>query len=607
MNMPVRIRHDSSLSAGRALCAAVLACCCLLMAGCSSSDDELIEKQASVVTDPVSFSVRGISGELSSNVLNTLNALPPISKKRVFVFGRELREKTEQALRAFGYYHPKIEIKLPDRKNDQARTVELEIDAGKPLFIRYCTVLVLGEGSRYKIFHELPERSGLRSYSRLNHGAYEDLKKELQDTALSMGFFDAKMVSARILVHQAQNMADVELIYDTGRRYQFGAIRPYDQNTEKLLKPAAGLMIIDEGRPYSAALLNEYIASLNKTNYYRSVDIVPQVKDAVDYKVPIDARLERKSNNLMRLGAGFSTDEGPRVLFEWDKPLLNESGHSLSTQAQISQLTQDAQIVYKIPRRDPNLDYYYINVAQTHTDFNDTLSDRSHLSFHYVANRTGVWRRDYSLRAEYEDYEQGSEVGYAWNLMPALMLSRRESSGGFDPKRGYSINFEVLGASSAISDYTFARAMGTFRGVISPTANTRLVMRLQQGALIGPAAQAVPPSLRFFAGGDQSIRGYGYMDEAPRNSGGLKGGRYLTTGSLEYQFPCGIANSRLALFVDAGMATDSYSDYQDDLLFGPGFGYRYVSPYGTVRVDLGFGVDKDPTDVRLHFAFGPEF
>ena len=191
--------------------------------------------------------------------------------------------------------------------------------------------------------------------------------------------------------------------------------------------------------------------------------------------------------------------------------------------------------------------------------------------------------------------------------MPALVLSRRESSGGFDPRRGYSVNFEVLGACAAISDYTFARAVGTFRGVISPTPNTRVVMRLQQGAIMGPDAGSVPPSMRFFAGGDQSIRGYGYMDEAPHNAGGLKGGRYLTTGSLEYQFPCGIANSRLALFVDAGMATDNYRNYQDDLLFGPGFGYRYVSPYGTIRVDLGFGVDKDPTEVRLHFAFGPEF
>lgn len=588
---------------GAAACGALFLC-----GGCASdSSEELIEKQASVVTDPVSFEVTGVTGDLQANVLNTLNGLPPISKRRVFVFRRELRDKTLLALRAYGYYQPRVEITLPDRKNEQDRTVHLKIDAGKPLFIRICTVQILGEGSRYQVFHDLAAQSGLFSYTRINHGSYEQLKKALQDTSMAMGFFDAKMVSSRILVHQAQNVADVELIFDTGRRYKFGRLRPYDEKTTELLKPAKGLMTINEGRDYSAAVLNEYIASLNRTNFYRAVDIVPQVGEAENYEVPIDARLERKSDNLMRLGAGYSTDEGPRVLIEWDKPLLNEYGHSLSTMAEVSQLTQEAQAVYKIPRADPNLDYYYINAAQTHTDFNDTLSDRSHLSFHYVANRTGVWRRDYSLRAEYEDYEQGSEDGYSWNLMPALVLTRRESSGGFDPKRGYSINFEVLGGSGQISDNTFVRALGTFRGVISPTPNTRLVMRLQQGAIMGPDSLHVPPSLRFFAGGDQSIRGYGYMDESEHNDGGLKGARYLTTGSIEYQFPIGIANSRLALFVDGGRAADDYRNIDEDFLWGPGFGYRYVSSYGTVRVDLGFGVDKDPTSIRLHFAFGPEF
>lgn len=579
----------------------------MVLPACSSNDEELIEKQASVVTDPVSFNVTGVSGDIHANVLTTLNALPPISKKRVFVFGREIRDKTKQALRALGYYQPKIKLQLPKRDDEQDRVVQVEIDAGKPLFIRNCSVQILGEGTNYQIFHDLAAQSGLASYTRIDHRAYENLKKALQDTALSMGFFDAKLIASHILVHQSQNVADVELIFDTGKRYKFGPMRPQGETSAQLLLPAAGLMTVNQGRNYSVEVLNDYISSLNQTNFYRSVDIVPRVKEASNYEVPLDATLERKANNIMRVGAGYSTDEGPRVLFEWDKPLLNTYGHSLSTKAELSALSQDAQVVYKIPRKDPNLDYYYINAAQTHTDFNDTLSDRSHLSFHYVANRTGVWRRDYSIRAEYEDYTQGAEEGFSWNLMPALVLSRRESSGGFDPRRGYSVNVEVLGASSAISDYTFARALATFRGVISPTPNTRVVARLQQGAVMGPDATLVPPSLRFFAGGDQSIRGYGYMDEAPHNADGLKGGRYLTTASLEYQFPCGIDNSRLALFVDAGMATDSYRDYEDDLLFGPGFGYRYVSPYGTVRVDLAFGVDKDPTEVRLHFAFGPEF
>lgn len=586
---------------------AFAAALCLLVSGCSSSDEELIDADnASVVTDPVSFVVTGVDGELADNILNTIHSKPDISRKRVFLFYREIREDTQRALHAYGYYQPRINIKLPPPDNMADRTVHIEVDAGKPLFIRYCNVQILGEGLKYQVFHDLVKNSGLESYTPLNHGHYEELKNKLHDTALSLGFFDARLVSSRILVHQSQNMADVDLIFDTGRRYKFGPIIA-DDTTRELLKPAHGLMIVDEGREYSSEVLNRYVSSLNQTGFYSSVDVAPRIRDAKDYEVPLEINLERKSNNLMRLGAGYSTDEGPRALIEWDKPLLNESGHSLSAKADLSMIAQDAQIVYKIPRKDPNLDYYYINAAQTHTDFNDTLSDRSHLSFHYVANRTGVWRRDYSLRAEYEDYTQGADKGFSYNLMPALMLSRRESSGGFDPKRGYSLNLELTGASDVFSDLSFVRMLGTFRGVISPTDNTRLVMRLQQGAITGPDANNVPPSMRFFAGGDQSIRGYGFMNESVMNSGGLNGATYLTTGSLEFQFPMGIANSRLAVFMDGGMAVDNYRNFSEDLLLGPGLGYRFVSPYGTVRVDVGFGIDKDPTSVRLHVAFGPEF
>ena len=572
-----------------------------LLCACSSSD-ELIEKKADD-TVYITFRIEGLNSRLHANVEGFLSGMPAIAKERAFLFVREIRENTQKALRAYGYYSPKIEIELPKRDDPLATEVLVTVNAGKPLFIRNCNVEILGEGADYKVFSDLIEKSTVKSYAILDHGAYEKLKNDLRDRALSLGFFDAQMLSSRILVYTEENFADIDLILDTGKRYHFGSVIA-DENTKELMKVSQSLMTLNEGKPFSTKAISDYQNNLTQTNYYSSIDIVPDMENIEDYKVPLKVNLQRKKHNLMRAGIGYSTDEGPRLLLEWDKPLLNDKGHSLSSYAKVSPVTQNAQVVYKIPRKNPNLDYYYISASQTHTDLNDTLSDRSHLSFHYVANQTGVWRRDYSLRAEYEDYTQGSEKGFGWNLMPALQLSRRESTGGFDPRYGYSLNLDVTGATSGISDYSFVRSVFTFKGVSSPTENTRLILRLQQGGIFGPDSETLPPSLRFFAGGDQSIRGYGYMDEAPHNSGGLKGGRYLSTGTLEYQFPVGIANSRVALFVDAGTATD---DYKDDILFGPGLGYRYISSFGTVRVDVGFGLDKDPADIRLHFAFGPEF
>ena len=291
----------------------------------------------------------------------------------------------------------------------------------------------------------------------------------------------------------------------------------------------------------------------------------------------------------------------------WDKPLLNRYGHSFSFFARGSSVKQDAQAIYKIPRKNPNLDYYYVRLAQIHTDYNDTLSDVSHASFHYVANMTGKWRRDYSLRFEYEDYTQGFDKGYSVNLMPGVLISRQGATGGFDPSEGYKVSLDASFGSAAVTDNTFARFLFSAKGIVSPTLNTRFFYRFTQGVVMGKDSTSIPPSLRFFAGGDQSIRGFSYLSKSAKKQGKLLGARYLSTGTLEYQFPIGISNSRMALFIDAGTACNDYKDA--NFVYGPGLGYRYMSKYGTARIDFAVGIDNENDDksFKLHFSFGPEF
>lgn len=614
----------------------------ILLNACSSKSDSenLIDNKEVVVIDPISYEIKGVEGAVLDNVKAELNALPQISIKRVGLYKREIRETTKLALRALGYYKPRVYVYTKDeyldfiadkqkslgidknlankedenkkikneikKKDILDRTVFVYIEKNKPLFVRSFDVQVLGEGANYKTFKRAINKSNITSYSILNHGSYENLKEQLQKDAYALGFFDAKFDAARILVYQEQNMADIELIFDTGIRYKIGEIVTNDL-TKELLKPSESLITLKRGKNFSTKTLNDNLSSLSETNYYQSIDITPLLDKKTDNKeVPIKIDLTRKKNNLMRVGVGYSTDEQARVLFEWDKPLLNEYGHSMSLGTKLSMVTQEARVMYKIPYRNPNLDYFYINATQSHTDINDTLSDRSHLSFHYVADKDKRWHKDFALNVEYEDFSQSMEKGFGWSLFPSINISRRESSGGIDPRYGYYIGVEGSAATRAISDYSFYRVVLTGKSVLSPSENTRLLLKLQQGIIFGEDSKHLPPSMRFFVGGDNSLRGYGYLQESDRDvKGGLIGGRYMTAGTAELQFPIGIANSRGALFLDAATASNEYQD--GDLLLGPGIGYRFNSPYGTLRVDLGVAIDKEPKSVKLHFAFGPEF
>lgn len=580
----------------------------LVGVGCSSQEE--LPEQMILVDDPIDFEVNGLSGETDTNVKAHLNSMAVISKKRVRFYIREIRDTATKALRAYGYYHPEIKVTPPNKDDPKDFTVVLDIKPGKPLYIRNCVVEILGEGSNYKAFDDILKQSALASYQILNHGKYEQIKNDVQTKAMSLGFFDGKFISSRIMVYQDQNMADIEMIYDTGKRYALGSIVA-DAETERLLLPVAPLKKFEAGDPFSTTVLNDYVKALNQTSYYRSVDVRPMIEQAKNYQVPVEVNLERRPHNVMRLGFGYSTDEGPRGLVEWDKPLLNDRGDSFTSMAKVSAVTQNAQMVYKIPRKNPNLDYYTINASQMHTDLNDTVSDLSHLSFHYVANQTGVWRRDYYVKAEYENFTQASEAGEAKNFMPGIRLSRRETSGGFDPSLGYNLTLETFGAHDIWSDQSFLQLNVRYSGMFSPTDHTRFMFRLTQGVNFGPHSNVLPPSMRFFAGGDNSVRGFGYKAIAPKqeDGSGLKGGRFMTTGTVEYQFPIGVANSRAAVFLDAGLVTDDYTMADENsVIFGPGVGYRFMSPYGAVRVDFAVGVQEhEDRNYRIHFAFGPEF
>ncbi|MGB4344512.1 MAG: BamA/TamA family outer membrane protein, partial [Moraxellaceae bacterium] len=122
------------------------------------------------------------------------------------------------------------------------------------------------------------------------------------------------------------------------------------------------------------------------------------------------------------------------------------------------------------------------------------------------------------------------------------------------------------------------------------------------GSIVTSSFDDVPVSMRFFAGGDQSVRGYDYKSISPRDELGIAvGGRNLATGSLEYNYTV-YPKWRVALFTDAGSAFNSVNE---PMKVGAGTGVRWVSPLGPIRLDFAWSVSEPEVDFRIHFFMGP--
>lgn len=559
----------------------------------------LLLSSHSVMARDVRFHVQGVSGDLQDNVQNYLAAMPSFRADRLAYRHTQILDAITKGMQSMGYYSAKIELSQEKPGSDR---VLVKITPGKPVIIRSFRLSLQGDALNDKAFDRLIKRLPLKEGSVFHHGKYEEIKSALKNRALARGYFDAEMVVSKVKIYPKENVADVNIEFSTGHRYKFGDVQIDGvAQSEKLIRP---LVPFKSGDPYTATKLAEFSQALSETKYFREVDVHPLLKSAKNYTVPIYVELKPKSNNLVEVGMGYDTDEGVRAQLGWEKPWLNEYGHSMSAQLKVSMVQQDITLNYRIPGKDPINDYYNLQAVYENTELNDTQSKLSNVGIHYWTKKLGDWQRDYFTRLEYEDYVQGSETGNTLLLIPGISLNRLRVDKNVDPESGDRILITTeFSEPEWGSDLGFVRLWGRTKWLRTPWDGARFIWRFEQGAIINEPIDNMPASLRFFAGGDQSIRGYGYQTISPVDaSGQLTGARYLTTGSIEYGHP--VAEKwRLATFVDAGTATN---DYLDPIKVGTGLGIRWLSPLGPIRFDLAFGVSEVQIPWRLHFGLGAE-
>jgi translocation and assembly module TamA len=188
--------------------------------------------------------------------------------------------------------------------------------------------------------------------------------------------------------------------------------------------------------------------------------------------------------------------------------------------------------------------------------------------------------------------------------MPGIGWRRTRADNEIRPQRGSRLSFEVRAAADQLgSDTSFLQAIAGGKWVWSLPSAARILVRAELGLTEERAFADLPPSVRFFAGGDNSVRGYDFEALGPTDADGkVVGGSSLVVGSIEYERPL-VGRWALALFVDSGNA---FADANFEPRTGAGLGVRWQSPLGPIRVDVAHPFDDPTTRWRLHVTLGPD-
>lgn len=554
----------------------------------------------------IDIEVNGVEGELRHNVLaylsferyKTRDRLRPDTIERLH---ERVERETRAALRPFGYYDPTVKSTVEARGNGEDWRVRIDIEPGKPVILATVDIEVIGPRAGDPVFRDLLAQMPLQRGRRLEHAAYEKVKSELQRSAATFGYLDARFVRSELLVDPPQHTAGAYITFETGERYRFGptaiaqdVIRP--ELMRKYLR-------YREGQPYDATELLRTQFALDDSQYFASVEVLPQPRDKATLIVPI--RISATPNRRARwsFGVGYGTDTEARGTVSWDNRLVNRYGHRFRAEVKVAQISQKISGRYLWPIGDPALEKFEVEGTWEHQVLADldTYNTEARASITRVPHR---WQRVFYTRLVNAITEDATTRTETWLAIPGVSVASVPKGYLGEPLFGRQLYAELRGSSTGLgADTDYLQFLANAERVFDIAPRWHLLLRAGFGTTWADDFNGVPGSERFFAGGDRSVRGFGFNDLSPVDANGEKtGGRHLVVGTVEVvrDLP---RNLGVAVFVDGGNA---FNDFGDGLEYSAGIGLRFRLPIATVGLDIAQALSVDGASPRLHVNFSPK-
>ncbi|SDX94918.1 translocation and assembly module TamA [Lysobacter enzymogenes] len=608
--------------------------------------------------------IHGLDEAMTHNVRVSLSLVDSIGKevsgRRLGYLLREAENETREALEPFGYYAPTITVvdsrgdrvtspaagadapNAPGERDDAAGdasaadsaaaaaparaasppiSVTISVDKGEPVKVRRSDIAVVGAGSddRYLKQDLAAFRPGPDQV--FDHAAYEASKTKISRRLAERGYFDADFSSRRVEVTRAQHAADIDLVWTSGQRYDMGPIA-FEQTPKRIIRDSLlqKLVYWEQGSYYHQGKLDRFRESLARLDYFSTIDIEPLPDQAVDGQVPVKVNLTPAKRSIYTAGVSYGTDSGAGVRLGVERRYVNDRGHKALAQVDFAQRRKTATLQYRIPAF-AWLDGWYTFSLQGSDEQTDYIDSRR---IELVASRSGKinqhWTATASLHglserwAYYDENDNDPDTPKFYRtatfFYPSLRAEYVDVDDKLYPRSGISATGMLRGGLESLgSDANFIQAHVTGRWFKGLGERSRLIARGEVGHTFTNSLTDMPPSLRFYAGGDRSIRGYEWREVGPRipPAEGRKayalGAKNVITSSVEYEQYFNDSWGG-AVFVDSGSAFDAPGELK--MRTGVGVGVRWRSPVGPLRVDIARGLDDPDSGFQIYLNIGAD-
>jgi translocation and assembly module TamA len=525
-----------------------------------------------------------------------------------------------------GYYSPKATASLDT--SGKTPVAHVNVDPGQPVNVSDIDIELRGfapfdKGSAPFDAAALRNRWTLPVGSRFRTADWEAAKRGLLRQVTQLRFPRAQLVESSATVDPDKHQARLKVVIDSGPDVHFGELKI--QGLQRY--PASIITNLNQIKPgdqYSEAALQALQGRLQDSGYFSTVEVSADMSPVLSQQVsqlnqgtapsqtgapsqppgpttlPVLVRVTENKRRNVSVGAGYSTNTGARAQASYDD--LSVFGKRMKN-----------SLIYEQRQQTARTDFYWPVTSNGYR--NSVGAGYQRLDAEGLVTRTTsidatrAWgspllERSLTLQALTEQVTIDDLPTTRAKAIPlTFSITKRHLDSLVQPTTGYIANAQ-LGAAvlPILTDQRFIRAYTRFLDYHPLGEKGTLILRGEFGAVISRDKTGVPQTFLFRAGGDQSVRGYGYQELGIPVGTAITGGRYLLTGSTEYDYwfkpPWGAA-----VFYDFGNAADNFSDLKPKV--GYGVGARWRSPVGPINVDIAYG--KAVHKVRLHFSLGFTF
>lgn len=519
--------------------------------------------------------------------------------KRLITVGEKEARAT---LEAWGYYDGRITTRS-EKAGDGGYHVWFNVITGEPVVVTQNSVVVNGDAASAPAVATALAAFAPKVGERFDHAQYEASKAAIETALADSGYLGARLNAHRVEVTAKARTARIDLGWEGGPRYTFGRTSFNGaQFPEEFLQR---FTVWREGDPYSSAKVLDLQRRLVGADYFGTVTVQPHPEKAVERSVPVEVTLTPAKRTIYSAALYASTDRGAGVDLGVQRRWLNDRGHKGQAEVDVAQRLQAVVLSYRIPL--PGTRTRILSFAGTYKDetTESSVSQTEKLAAS-VSRKWDGFTSSYGLQLLAGDFEIGSERGNSSLVFLEGALSYAQSDQPTFARHGF--NYTLSGRFTPVDAWTdtrFASVKLESKFVHAIGESNRMILRGEVGYMKVDDFDELPPELRFFSGGDRSIRGFGFEEIGSRNEAGdVIGGDHLVEANVELEHYWR-KNLGAAIFVDSG---DAFLGEDFRLHVGVGAGIRFKSPVGVLRLDLAYPIKSiDENSWQIHFNIGPDF